>query len=498
MTDPRAAELIDTYLDGELDAAGHEELIGLVNSDRAVAIAFARASFDDRRLRDELIGRNTGEMVAAPEPAREATPRTASTSPTAWVIASAAAAVITIAGALVVYAVVIASRPVPVPSPPDNAPVATLIDASGNVMVGNDLAIAGRDYPAREVHLESGTAEFQLTSGANVQIADHARLVLHHNMHASLTAGFARFNCPPSAHGYTVDLPGGARLVDLGTRFDIRIDPTGLIRVYVAEGSVVVKTSGGDAIGFVAGQVAAINDGEAFVEPPQLRAVRTDRYAHWSFDETDGDVLSDTGSGFDAAYDGRIAWGKPGTQGPARIEGRIGRALRFDGINDFVATDHPGVGGSAPRTIAMWVRIPSYAQAKDALALLGYGEFKPARVWQMSWNSYAADGPVGALRLGVLGDQIVAKTDLRDGEWHHIAATYDGKTARLYVDGELEAAKPMRIDTATGDGAARAIIGRNIAKHAGGFFRGVIDEVVICDEKLSADHIKRLVSENEK
>lgn len=144
----------------------------------------------------------------------------------------------------------------------------------------------------------------------------------------------------------------------------------------------------------------------------------------------------------------------------------------------------------------MWVRIPSNAEPKDSLALFGYGEFKSARVWQMSWNSYPKDGPIGALRLGVLGDQIIAKTDLRDGQWHHLAATYDGKTARLYVDGELEAAKPMRIDTASGDRATPVTIGRNVSATGGGFFRGVIDEISVVDAQLSADRIKQIMLEN--
>ena len=33
---------------------------------------------------------------------------------------------------------------------------------------------------------------------------------------------------------------------------------------------------------------------------------------------------------------------------------------------------------------------------------------------------------------------LLATTDLRDNSWHHIAVTYDGNTAKIFVDGQLE------------------------------------------------------------
>lgn len=496
MADARAAELIDAYLDGELDAAGHAELMGLVNADPSVAAMFALASFDDRRMRDELVGRRADgpiemlEPVLVPSPV--ATQRSASSM---WYVPVAAALVFLALGALAVYVWVISvTGPAEAPvAPRSSVPVATVIDAQGDVIIGDDLAVAGFDYPARTVRVGNGSTELQLTSGANLQISDRGEITIHNKLHSTLAAGFARFSCPPSAHGYTVDLPGNARVVDLGTRFDIRIDPTGTTRIFVSEGAVVARSADGHEIGIPAGRAVAIADSGAFVDIAQLDAVRTARFSRWSFDESEGPALVDSGVGFDAPHDGELAWGPRGHMGAERVDGPAGRALRFDGINDYVATDHPGVAGAAPRTVAMWVRIPSNAKAKDALALFGYGEFKPARVWQMSWNSYSKDGPLGALRLGVLGDQIIAKTDLRDGQWHHIAATYDGKTARLYIDGELEATKAMRINTAIGTGASPVTIGRNVAKHADVYFRGMIDEAYIVDHALRNEQIYRLM-----
>jgi len=74
--------------------------------------------------------------------------------------------------------------------------------------------------------------------------------------------------------------------------------------------------------------------------------------AHWPFDETRGTIANDvSGNGLDGTVVG-ATW----------TQGRIGNALRFDGISDFVQV--PGVGAPPPAqigalgrgTIAFWLR----------------------------------------------------------------------------------------------------------------------------------------------
>ena len=72
-----------------------------------------------------------------------------------------------------------------------------------------------------------------------------------------------------------------------------------------------------------------------------------------------------------------------------------------------------------------------------------------------------------------------------DGSWHHVAATYDGTTWQLYVDGTLDATLSVGAFTPRFDSIQHAAIGTALNSTGGvgsqtqGFFNGVLDEVRI-------------------
>ena len=67
--------------------------------------------------------------------------------------------------------------------------------------------------------------------------------------------------------------------------------------------------------------------------------------------------------------------------------------------------------------------------------------------------------------------------------WAHVAATYDGATLRLYVDGTLVASVAATGAIATSTGALR--IGGNTLW--GEYFQGLIDEVRVYNRALTAE-----------
>ena len=77
------------------------------------------------------------------------------------------------------------------------------------------------------------------------------------------------------------------------------------------------------------------------------------------------------------------------------------------------------------------------------------------------------------------------------GEWHHIAATYDGTISKCYIDGELEDEWE----------SARTIPENEVSVYIGGqvgndsSFDGMIDEVKIYDHALSGDEIHKIVKD---
>ena len=75
------------------------------------------------------------------------------------------------------------------------------------------------------------------------------------------------------------------------------------------------------------------------------------------------------------------------------------------------------------------------------------------------------------------------------GRWHHVAATYDNETMRLYLDGKevatLERGGPVN------PSGAQLCLGSYAPSHPRAFFQGALDEVRIWDRALSAEEIAK-------
>ena len=332
-----------------------------------------------------------------------------------------------------------------------------------------------------------------------------------------------------TAHGFVIDGPSG-RLVDLGTVFAVAVDKRGEMEVHVIEGLVDATASGGEtkrleenqAMRMVAGKGSSMEaDVSKFVTRMPDYQDAPPRYVRWGFDERTDSMVKNTGSGL-AEAEGHLKSFSGKGNGPRRVSAPFGKGLEFDGQDSFFETDFPGISGSQPRTVAFWVRVPRNFNEKQGYGIINWGKVRiPGGAWQISANGTERDGPLGRLRIGTHWGQVIGTTDLRDGEWHHCAVVMYGaekgkpNTAThvlLYVDGKLEPAarkSVQQVDTVTatkGDGVSHGVwMGRNLgyeyagapsAKAFGRFFRGVIDEMVICDMAMNQVQILRLIKEN--
>lgn len=78
-------------------------------------------------------------------------------------------------------------------------------------------------------------------------------------------------------------------------------------------------------------------------------------------------------------------------------------------------------------------------------------------------------------------------------KWHHVAGSYDGKTMKIYLDGEVMGEQKQEFDF-VGDNNASLWIGCARNKYA--FVNGSIDEVAVWQRALSDDEIKQAMSGN--
>ena len=149
------------------------------------------------------------------------------------------------------------------PSQP-RAPIATLIETSGatSVIGGGDLAYEGQQYAAGLYTLDAGSAKFLLTNQVGVELRGKTSLELRGNLRADLVEGEVAVACPPGVTGYTVVLPDGSQVVDLGTRFVATVDNDGGASVRVTEGSVRLTHRG-------TGRSQIINEGMRITFDPE-------------------------------------------------------------------------------------------------------------------------------------------------------------------------------------------------------------------------------------
>ena len=198
--------------------------------------------------------------------------------------------------------------------------------------------------------------------------------------------------------------------------------------------------------------------------------------AAYGFEETSGTTVSDSS--------GR---GNTGTMinGPTRIAtGKNGRAISFDGVNDFVSVpDAASLDLTTGMTLEAWV----YPTALGSLWRTAVLKEAP------SFFVYGLYANEGAGRPS--GHVVIAGTDLdvRGAQnavplnaWTHLAATYDGTTLRLYVAGLQVATRAVTGSMANSTGLLK--IGGNAIWSE--WFAGRIDDVRVYNRALTQAEIQ--------
>jgi hypothetical protein len=170
--------------------------------------------------------------------------------------------------------------------------------------------------------------------------------------------------------------------------------------------------------------------------------------------------------------------------GAERVSGKIGGALRFDGVDDWVTVaDAPGLDLSSGLTLEAWVNPSVVGGWQTVLLKEGAGNMAYELYANIDTARPAAyfTTPGGAIRA------ITGTAALAANTWTHIAATYDGAHMRFYMNGSL-----VRTVARTG-----AILATDGPLHIGGnevwggeWFSGLLDEVRIYNRALSASEIQ--------
>lgn len=184
---------------------------------------------------------------------------------------------------------------------------------------------------------------------------------------------------------------------------------------------------------------------------------------------------------------------------PTADDGRVGRALRFDGLDDGLTVAGDGRfdwGGSDAFTVEFWLRRPGGcdgATIDSNEVVAGRFDAASGMAWWVGVSCQHGGRARFVLRDRDGGDDladVVAQTALTGGEWHHVVAVRDPALLdiRLYVDGRLEGVAPAYFSSGF-DSAAALDVGR--LNLLGGFhLAGTLDELATYDRALTDDEIR--------
>jgi RHS repeat-associated protein len=152
------------------------------------------------------------------------------------------------------------------------------------------------------------------------------------------------------------------------------------------------------------------------------------------------------------------------------VIGRVGSGVYFDGASRSRITGSEGLSLGSSFSVSASIR-PS--------ALGSYPVWKEGSFGFIFQSNGDIQGSLTTSGSGTI--TLTATGTAKVGIWHAVAMTYDGTTAKLYVNGALKA---QQAATGTVQGAGKAIA-------LGGFgFKGIIDEFLFTPRAISASEVQ--------
>ena len=239
-----------------------------------------------------------------------------------------------------------------------------------------------------------------------------------------------------------------------------------------SNGSHILTARARDAAGNQTTSVSVTVTVDNTVPPPSAGLV-----AAYSFNAGSGSVLVDISGNANQGTISGALW---------ITTGRYGSALSFDGTNDFVTVgDSNSLDLTTTFTVEAWVYPTQFGGTyggwrtvliKEQPNQLTYGLWANSDTSRPSFHVYLNDGDYS----------VRGTAQLPLNAWSHLAATYDGITELLYVNGVLVGSRAV---------AGSAPISANQLRIGGSsvwgeYFRGRIDEIRMYNRTLSQAEIQ--------
>ncbi|MCX6539943.1 MAG: PEGA domain-containing protein [Acidobacteria bacterium] len=157
--------------------------------------------------------------------------------------------------------------------------------------------------------------------------------------------------------------------------------------------------------------------------------------------------------------------------------GRVNKGASFNGANSYIGSAALDV--SYPLTIVCWEK----STAGGGAVISWQNEVQTTGPWFSLDSGWSQNGP-SFFRVNWKA------TNLRDGNWHHIAVTVDASgTVTQYADGNLDYSGRPGVSGRAGQYAIVGAIATNQY-----FFNGQLDELAVFGRVLTAAEIRNLIN----
>jgi len=211
----------------------------------------------------------------------------------------------------------------------------------------------------------------------------------------------------------------------------------------------------------------------------------------WHLDDDIGSKVASDSSGH--GNDGNLVNLDPSQ---AWVPGRQGGGLATNGAGYVLVPDSASINGiTAQVTVSAWVYLDGVISATDL-----YGTAISRQIGSTDEQYYHLSlfqGGFPSLFIGmsakILPVHVVASQAVISRHWTHLAGTYDGSRAVLYVDG-VEVGSQSISGVFPADTAALVLGGNGNKATTTELFPGSLDEIALYDRALSPEEIRLLAN----
>ena len=204
----------------------------------------------------------------------------------------------------------------------------------------------------------------------------------------------------------------------------------------------------------------------------------SDLVGYWKFDETSGTLIDSSGYNNNGTQHGGVTYG---------VTGKVGKALSFDGVDDYVQSPYMSVFNKHAFTVMGWI-YPKVSKVDEPLLATGdtYGTDRYLQCIIRNSHAY----------FGFYSDDLQSPTTLPLNEWTFLACVWEGPFTRkryIYINDKLDSQNisNRNLEVTTGAYTGNGVW---VGNYANSYHNGLIDEVRIYNRALSADEISGLYS----